>query len=141
MTTTFKQFENWFANETNVVTAAFTSDEAAVMKFLAPLGAQILAAAKALGKSTVQEGLQVLVSGATQAVAAGAAAEASGGNAVTAAETAFITTAAAGGATVLHNAEAGAIKAAVAIAQSAVAQVQVSVEPAPVEASTEPAVE
>ncbi len=129
MTTTLKQFENWFANETNVVSAAFTSDEAAVMKFLAPLGAQILAAAKALGKSTVQEGLQVLVSGATTAVAAGVAAEASGQNPVPAAEAAFLSTEAAGGATLLHNAEAGAIKAAVAIAQSASAQLKSAVTP------------
>jgi hypothetical protein len=141
MTTTFKQFETWIANETNQITTIFTTDEAAVMKFLAPLGQQILDAAKALGKATVQEGLQVLVSGATQAVAAGTAAEASGGNPVTAAETAFLTTAAAGGATVLHNAQAAAIKAAVAIAQSAVADVQAIVTPTEEPATETPTAE
>jgi hypothetical protein len=124
MTTTFKQFENWIANETALVSAAFTADEAAVMKFLAPLGAQILAAAKSIGKATAQEGLQVIIASATSAVAAGAAAQASGGNAVQAAEEAFVASATTAGITVIKNAEAGAIKAAVAIAQSAIVQAQ-----------------
>ena len=139
MTTTFKQFENWIATETNIVGAYFTSDEAAVMKFLAPLGAQILEAAKSIGKATVQDGLAALVATATAAVSAGAQAAASGGNAVSAAEDAFIATGTSQGLTVIHNAEAGAIKAAVAIAQSTMASAQAAVAPeaaAPVEPTT-----
>jgi hypothetical protein len=122
MTTSFKQFENWVSEEITEIEAKFTSEEAAVMKFLAPLGAQILAAAKALGKESIKEGIEVLKSSATLAVAAGAAAEASGGDAIKAAEEAFLGSAGAGGATVIHNAEAGAIKAAVAIAQAAIVE-------------------
>ena len=126
MTTTIEQIINW-------VEAEFTSDEAAVMAFLAPLGSQILAAAKALGKADVQAGLQVIKDTAISAVAAGAAAAASGGNAVQAAEAAFLATGASEGLVTIHNAEAGAIKAAVAIAQSAVAEV---VAPTPVAPAT-----
>ena len=115
MTTTIQQLINWVESE-------FESDEQAVMAFLAPLGDQILAAAKALGKESVQAGLKVIKDAAVAGVAAGAQALAEGGNAVTAAEAAFLATGASEGITAVHNAEAGAIKAAVAIAQKAVAE-------------------
>jgi hypothetical protein len=121
MTTSIQQLINW-------VEAEFETDEAAVMAFLAPLGNQILAAAKALAKDTVQAGLQVIKDTAAAAVTAGATAAATGGNAVQAAEAAFVSVGASEGLTVVKNAEAGAIKAAVAIAQSAVAEL----EPTPV---------
>ena len=108
----------WIKTEEEKIAAVFTNEEAAIMQFLAPLGKQILAAAKALGTSTVQEGVQVILNSAIQAAQAGAQAQATGGNAVTAAETAFVSTATAQGITVIHNAEAGAIKAAVAIVQA-----------------------
>ena len=115
MTTTIQQLINW-------VEAEFETDEQAVMAFLAPLGHQILAAAKTVGKATVQEGLQVIKDTAAAAVAAGATALAAGQNPVEAAEAAFIATGSAEGLTAIHNAEAGAIKAAVAIAQAAAAE-------------------
>ena len=116
MTTTIDQLIKW-------VEAEFTTDEQAVMAFLAPLGQQILASAKSLGKATVQEGLQVIKDTATAAVSAGAAAAATGGNAVQAAEAAFISIGTSEGLTAVHNAESGAIKAAVAIAKSVVSEV------------------
>lgn len=113
MTTSLQQLINW-------AEAEFETDEQAVMAFLAPLGAQILAAAKALGKADVQAGLQVIVDAAKSGAAAGTQALLSGANPVPAAESAFLTTGEAEGITAIHNAEAGAIKAAVAIEQSLV---------------------
>lgn len=115
MTTSIQQLINW-------VEAEFETDEAAVMAFLAPLGNQILAAAKALGKADVQAGLQIIKDTAIAAVAAGASAAATGGNAVSAAEAAFISVGSSEGLTAIRNAESGAIKAAVAIAQTAAAE-------------------
>ena len=122
MTGLIAKIENWVTDE-------FTTDEQAVMAFLAPLGSQILAAATALGKTTVQEGLQVIKDTAAAAVAAGATAAATGGNAVAAAEAAFVSVGTSEGLTAVKNAEAGAIKAAVAIAQSAVAEITPTPDP------------
>lgn len=120
MTTTLEQFETWVSTEWQALEGTFKSDEEAVMAFLAPLGQQILNTAEALGKATVQDGLKVIVDASKQAVEAGAVAAASGQDAVAAAEETFISVGASEGLVAVKNAEAGAIKAAVAIAQSAV---------------------
>lgn len=114
----------WFSTEEQKILTLFSHDEAVVMQFLSPLATQIIAAAKALGKETITEGLQVLLGAAQVAAAAGATAELTGQDPIKAAETSFLETTSAQGITVLRNAEAGAIKAAVAIAQT-VAQAQV----------------
>lgn len=89
--------------------------------FLTPLGQQIEADALVLGKQDLTAGLQVLKDSVTTAVAAGTAAIAAGQNPVQAAESTFLTTAAGEGKTALSNAESGAIKAGVALAQQAAA--------------------
>ena len=113
----------FIAKEVTAVEGFFTSEEALVVQFLGPLAMQIVAAVEALGKATFAEGLQVLKDAAMAGVAAGAEAAATGGNAVTAAEAAFVATGSTEGLVVVHNAEAGAIKAAVAIAQANAAPV------------------
>ena len=114
MTNIFQQAINWVEQE-------FTTEEQAVLDFLTPLANQIAQTALTLGKQDLAAGLQVLKDSVTTAVAAGATAIASGQNPVTAAETTFLTTAAGEGKTALDNAESGAIKAGVAIAQQAAA--------------------
>ncbi len=96
--------------------------EQEVIDFLTPLGQQIQATALTLGKQDLTAGLKVLKDAVTTAVAAGATAAATGASPVAAAEAAFLTTGAAEGQTALNNAEAGAIKAGVAIAQQAAAE-------------------
>ena len=109
----------WIARVEGGFMKAFTSDEQAVIEFLTPLAKQIEASAVALGKQDVQAGLQVLKDAAMSAVQAGATALANGADPVKAAEAQFLVTGAAEGVTAIHNAESGAIKAAVAIVQQA----------------------
>lgn len=125
MTTTLTQLENWMALEEAKVIGIFKSEEAQVIEWAKPLIAQIVASVEALGKTTFTEGLQVLKDAAEAAVQAGAATLATGNlEAVGAAATAaFIATGASEGLTVVKNAEAGAIKIAVAAAQQGVATI------------------
>lgn len=107
----------WFAEEEAKVGAWFTNEEAQLIQFFGPLFKQIIAAGEALGKQTIQQGVQVILDAATKAVTTAASAPA-GSNIVQVAEQTFLATAQSEGVIVIHNAEAGAIKAAVAIAQS-----------------------
>ncbi len=111
----------WFKAEETKVAAFFTTEEQAVIDFLTPLANQIYQTALVLGKQDLAAGLQVLKDSVVTAVTAGATAIAAGQSPVTAAETTFLTTAAGEGKTALSNAEAGAIKAGVAIVQQAAA--------------------
>ena len=114
---------SWFSRVEGGFIKMFSNDEQAVIEFLTPLAQQIEAAVKSLGKATFAEGLQVLKDAAAQAVAAGATAAATGGNAVAAAEAKFLEVGASEGITAVHNAESAAIKAAVAVAQTAFAAI------------------
>lgn len=127
MTTIFQQAINWVEKE-------FSADEQAVIDFLTPLANQIYQEALILGKKDLQAGLQVLKDSVATAVQAGATAIAAGQSPVVAAEASFLTTAAGEGKTALSNAEAGAIKAGVAILQQATAPLAspALTEPAPV---------
>src|SRR5580658_4240343 len=116
-------FESWIKGEVTEVEDFFTSAEADVVKYFGPLISQVVASVTALGKADFSAGLQVLTDSVTTAVAAGTAAIASGGNPVTAAETSFLATGASEGITAVSNSYAGLIKAGVAIAQSASADV------------------
>ena len=118
MTTTWNQFKNWLATEEGALSAAFTVAEADLVNYFGPLFKQILAQAETLGKGDVQAGLQVLKDAVTQAVGAGATAIAAGQNPVTAAEAQFVSTTVTEGVTAVNNAEAGLIKAGVAIVQA-----------------------
>lgn len=98
---------SWFKDEEAKIVAWFTNEEAIVIKFFEPLVKSIVAA----GGQTVLDA----------AMAAATAASTASGDKVAAAEAAFVTTGTAEGLTVVHNAEAGAIKAAVAVLQANVA--------------------
>lgn len=101
------ELEEWFEHEEQLIIAEFE-----------PLIAQIIEAIKSLGKDTFEEGLQVFKDAAKAAVEAGAAAASQGVEAVvSSAENAFLTVGASEGITAIRNAEAGFIKAAVAIVQ------------------------
>lgn len=110
-------FSSWIKDEVTVVENWFTDEEAGVVKFFGPLVQQIIAAGAALGKATVADGVKVILDGAMSAATSAATAT---GDKVATAEAAFVSTVSTEGLTVVHNAEAGAIKAAVAIIQSAV---------------------
>ena len=112
----------WIAKVEGGFIKHFTNDEQAVMDFLTPLAKEISATALTLGKQDVQAGLQVLKDSVMASVTAGMTAIAAGQSPVVAAETTFLTTAAGEGKIALSNAEAGAIKAGVAIAQQAATQ-------------------
>ena len=113
-------FSSWLSGEIQEIEGFFTSAEAALAKYFGPLFQQILTTAETLGQGDAALGLQVLTNAVTTAVAAGATAAASGADAVSAAESTFVSTLNTQGITAVHNAEAGLIKAGVAIAQSAV---------------------
>lgn len=117
MTNIFQQAINWVKTE-------FSAEESAVIDFLTPLANQIYQTALTLGKQDLQAGLQVLKDSVATAVMAGTTAIAAGQNPVQIAESTFLTTAAGEGKTALSNAESGAIKAGVAVAQQAAAQVE-----------------
>lgn len=117
MTTSWQQFKNWVSKEEGVLTADFTAAETILVNYFTPLFKQIVAEAETLGKGDFQAGLQVLTDAVTSAVGAGTAAIAAGQNPVSAAESQFITTTVTEGVTAVSNAEAGLIKAGVAIAQ------------------------
>lgn len=99
-----------------LISNAITNEEAIVIDYFGPLIKQIVAAGEALGKVTIEAGIQVILDAATAAATSAATAT---GDKVAAAEAAFIATASSEGVTAIHNAEAGAIKAAVAIIQTA----------------------
>lgn len=132
MTTSLAQFEAWCSTEWKDLTGTFESDEQAVMALLAPLGKQILAAATSVGAATVQDGLTVLVNAAKAGVAAGAPLALAGNvlGATAAAETTFLFSVETNGITVIKNAESGLIKAAVAVAQTAVSELPTPTDPA-----------
>jgi hypothetical protein len=105
----------WFKDTQKTVLGWFTPEEAAILEFFHPLMLQVKAEALKLGKDNLQVGLNILKDAAISAAMAAATAP---GDKVAAAETAFLTTGASEGIVAIHNAEAGAIKAAVAIVQS-----------------------
>lgn len=131
MTTSIDQLGTWIKTEENKIVGIFQTDEAMVIAWAQPLIAQIVASANALGKATFAEGLQVLKDAAEAAVKAGAEALPTGNvEAVgAAAAAAFLATGASEGITVIKNAEAGAIKIAVAAAQTAATSVTVVTDP------------
>ncbi len=118
---------DWIHTQENAVLGWFKEEDRAVINFFAPLMLQFKAAAIKLGKDDLAAGLKVLEGAALKAVTA--AALAPPGTQVAAAELAFLTELASAGIAAIHNAEAGAIKAAVAILQS---QTAVANTPAPV---------
>jgi hypothetical protein len=101
-----------------------------VIDFMTPLMQQVQAKAMELGKQDLAAGLQVLKDAVATAVASGSAAILAGQNPVQAAEATFLTTAAGEGQVALNNAESAAIKAGVALAQQAAAQVETALAPA-----------
>ena len=100
------------------VAAVFTSEEAIIVQFFGPLIKSIIAA-----------GGQVVLD---SAMAAATAASTASGDKVAAAEAAFVAQGTSEGLTVVHNAEAGAIKAAVAVLQANITPTPVATEVAPV---------
>ncbi len=102
--------------------AFFSSEDKAIIEFFGPLMAQVKEVAYELGKEDVQAGLEVLKKAALASVAAAAVAPSD--QRVKVAEATFLTVGAAEGIKAIHNAEAGAIKAAVAIVQSGASQAQ-----------------
>jgi hypothetical protein len=93
----------------------FSNEEKAVLEFFAPLIKQVKDEAVKLGKGELEAGLRILKDAALQA--AMAAAVAPPGTKVAIAEATFLRVGISEGITEIHNAEAGAIKAAVAIVQ------------------------
>lgn len=100
----------------SMVVGLFTSEEKEIIDFFTPLIEQVKAAAIVLGKDDMQAGFQVLKDAAMGAVQA--AENAPAGKKVATAEEEFLTILATEGLDAVHNAEAGLIKAAVAIIQS-----------------------
>jgi len=109
-------FGTWVQNVENQVIALFTAEDQALIEFFGPLMAQVKAVALELGKEDLQAGLEVIKTAAIQSVVAAAAAPES--DRVKVAETTFLAVGATEGIKAIHNAEAGAIKAAVAIVQT-----------------------
>jgi hypothetical protein len=107
---------SWFTNIENRLLAFFSAEDKAIIEFFGPLMAQVKDVAYELGKEDVQAGLEVLKKAALASVAAAAVAPSD--QRVAVAETTFLTVGAAEGIKAIHNAEAGAIKAAVAIVQT-----------------------
>lgn len=105
-----------FVASANFVVALFTHEEKAILDFFGPLIEQVKAEALVLGKNDLQAGFQVLKDAAMAAVVA--AENAPAGKKVATAEAEFITVMAQEGLDAVHNAEAGLIKAAVAIIQT-----------------------
>lgn len=105
-----------FVATSNLVVGLFTSQEKEIIDFFTPLIEQVKAAAIVLGKDDMQAGFQVLKDAAMGAVVA--AENAPNGKKVATAEAEFLTILATEGLDAVHNAEAGLIKAAVAIIQS-----------------------
>lgn len=107
-------FNTFLSNIYETVKSWFLTEEAAIIEFFGPLMIQVKDAALELGKGDLQVGLQVIQHAALAAVTAAATAK---DNKVEAAEAAFLAVGASEGIVAIHNAEAGAIKAAVAIIQ------------------------
>jgi len=112
---------NWFTDAekkvVSKVSSLWSNEDAALLAFMTPLLQQIKATALQLGKDNLQAGIGVLQNAAVTAAVAAATAP-PGTNKVTAAEAAFLQAVASQGITVIHNAEAAAIKAAVAMIQT-----------------------
>ena len=100
----------------SVIMGWFYSEEKAIIEFFTPLLLQIKAEALIIGKDNLAAGLKVLQDSAMAAVIA--AQNAPAGQKVAMAEAEFLAVAASEGITAIHNAEAAAIKAAVAILQA-----------------------
>jgi hypothetical protein len=98
------------------VIGIFTHEEKEIIDFFTPLIEQVKAAAIQLGKDDLQAGFQVLKDAAMAAVVA--AENAPAGKKVATAEAEFLTVLTQEGLDAVHNAEAGLIKAAVAIIQA-----------------------
>lgn len=105
----------FLTNVYNTVKSWFQTEEAQIIEFFGPLMVQVREVALELGKQDLQVGLGILRDAALGA--ATAAATAPTGSKVEVAEAAFLSIVTAEGITAIHNAEAGAIKAAVAIIQ------------------------
>lgn len=106
----------WLTGVESQLLGFFSSEEKAIIEFFGPLMAQVKEAALELGKQDLQVGLQIIKDAALQSVVAAATAPA--GTQVQVAEATFLKVGAVEGITAVHNAEAGAIKAAVAIVQT-----------------------
>lgn len=100
----------------NTILGWFSTDEKAIIDFFTPLLEQVRAQALIIGKNDLAAGLQVIKDAAMAAVIA--AENAPAGQKVAMAEAEFLTVAASEGITAVNNAEAAAIKAAVAIIQT-----------------------
>lgn len=110
---------SWLNVQKNAVVGWFSPDEKALFDFFHPLMVQVKTTALTLGKGDLQVGIQILEHAALGA--ATAAITAPPGTQVPAAEAAFLSIVAKEGISAIHNAEAGAIKAAVAIIQNTAA--------------------
>ena len=111
-----KWFFSWFSNE-----------EKQILEFFSPLIKQVRDESMKLGGDNLEVGFQILKNAAL--AAATAAITAPPGTQVAMAEAAFLEVAATQGVAAIHNAEAAAIKAAVAIIQTQIPGVVVSVPP------------
>jgi hypothetical protein len=98
------------------VVGLFTQEEKVILDFFTPLIEQVKAQALILGKDDLAAGFKVLQDAAMGAVKA--AENAPAGQKVATAEAEFLTILATEGLDAIHNAEAGLIKAAVAIIQT-----------------------
>lgn len=104
----------WITQEEGKIASWFTDEEHALIQYFGPLFEQILAQAEVLVKDDAEAGLKVLIDAATAAVGAAATAK----DKVGAAEAAFVKILTTEGVDAIHNAEAGLIKAAVAVIQT-----------------------
>jgi len=111
----FENITTWFDHQKNAFLAWFSKEDKALITFFGPLMLQVKAVALQLGKNDLQVGLKILEDAAFAAVTA--AVTAPPGTNVAVAETIFLQILIKEGITAIHNAEAGAIKAAVAILQ------------------------
>lgn len=105
----FSSVGKWF-------TSWFKSEEQVVVDFFRPLIDEVKKEALHLGKDNLQVGMKIIKDAAMAAAVAGISAPPGTKTAV--AEATFIAKATADGVTAIHNAEAAAIKAAVAIIRS-----------------------
>lgn len=111
-------FTTWLRKIGDRVRSWWYSEEKEILDFFAPLMEQVRDAALQVGKDNLKAGLEVLKASAIAGVTAAANAP-EGSDKVKIAEETFLRVAKASGIEVIHNAEAGIIKAAVAIIQTA----------------------
>jgi hypothetical protein len=104
----------------NKLAKIFSPEDEPLLIFFAPLIKQVKEEALKLGKNNLQVGLDIMKEAAM--TAATVAATAPSGQKARAAEEIFIEILRTKGVTAIHNAQAGLIKAAVAILQSQIAE-------------------